>query len=102
MIEIKLDSTQIEDMVAAVAERVIAKQQEQAPIAGLPLTLSKKQVEEHLGIGATKVQELFNRSDFPVTRVCGHPRVPTQLLIKWLEQHTNWVEENRPARRRHG
>lgn len=92
MIEIKLDSTQIEDMIAAVAERVIARQQEQTSVIGLPLTLSKKQVEEHLGIGATKVQELFNRTDFPVIREYGHPKVPTHLLIKWIEQHTTWIE----------
>lgn len=102
MIQFQLDPAQLEEMVISATEKILAKQQEQAPVSGLPLTLSKKQVEEQLGLGATKVQELFKRKDFPVIWELGHPKVVTHLLIKWLESHSEWVEENQTTRRRLG
>lgn len=100
MIEIKLDSTQIEDMVASVAERVIAKQQEQQH--HLPIVLSKERLCEELDISTSTATTLFRRADFPVARNLGGPKVVTHLLLQWLEREAGWVEKNAGPKRRLG
>jgi len=100
MIEIKLDSTQIEDMVAAVAERVIAKHQEQQH--GLPIVLSKERLCEELDISLSTATSLFRRPDFPVARNLGGPKVVTHLLIEWLEREAGWVQKHAGPNRKLG
>ena len=41
---------------------------------------------ELVGIGESKCAELFHRSDFPVNRELGHPRVPTKDFFEWLSR----------------
>lgn len=60
----------------------------------LPPLLTRKQFMELVGIGETKCAELFNRSDFPVIREFGHPRVPTKQLFDWIKANTDWMETN--------
>lgn len=60
----------------------------------LPPVLTRKQFMEFLDIGESKTAELFNRPGFPVNREFGHPRIPTGLLMKWIDEHTEWVDEN--------
>lgn len=60
----------------------------------LPPVLTRKQFMELLDIGETKTAELFNRPDFPVNREFGNPRIPTALLMRWIEEHTAWVSQN--------
>jgi hypothetical protein len=60
----------------------------------LPPLLTRQQLMELLDIKSTKASELLNREDFPVIREFGHPRVPTHLLMKWIEEHTDWVKEH--------
>ncbi|HAF97503.1 DNA-binding protein [Paenibacillus lactis] len=60
----------------------------------LPPVLTRTQFMELLGIGESKTAELFNRPDFPVNREFGHPRIPTGLLLKWIDEHTSWVNQN--------
>lgn len=60
----------------------------------LPPILNKQQFMEMLDIGATKAAELLNRPGFPVIRDFGNPRVPTHLLMQWIEEHTDWVSKN--------
>jgi hypothetical protein len=45
-------------------------------------------------VGRNKVSELWSRQDFPVNRELGHPRVAKHLLIKWIDSHSEWVDEN--------
>lgn len=60
----------------------------------LPPILTRKQFMELLDIGESKTAELFNRPDFPVNREFGHPRIPTVLLMRWIEEHTVWINQN--------
>src|SRR5690625_370750 len=50
----------------------------------LPHLLTRKQFMELAGIGESKCAELFHRSDFPVNRELGHPRVPTKQFFEWI------------------
>lgn len=61
-----------------------------------PPLLSKSDLEKFLGIKNNKASELLNREDFPVTREFGRPKVPTHLLISWIDTHTDWVETQAP------
>ncbi|PFE56043.1 hypothetical protein CN318_12430 [Bacillus cereus] len=59
----------------------------------LPPFLTISELMELLRIKRTKASELLNRSDFPVCREAG-VLIPTHLLFKWMENHTDWVENN--------
>ncbi|PDY43047.1 hypothetical protein COL60_22450 [Bacillus pseudomycoides] len=59
----------------------------------LPPFLTVTELMELLHIKRTKASELLNRSDFPVCREAG-VLIPTHLLFKWMENHTDWVENN--------
>lgn len=102
MIEFKLDPTQIEDMVAAVAEKVIAKQQQETYKNRLPIALSKKRFCEELDISMSTATEVFRRPDFPVIRELGGTKVVTHLLFEWLERESGWVDKNAGSKRRLG
>lgn len=52
----------------------------------LPPLLTRKQFMEVADISDAKCNQLFHRSDFPVTRELGHPRVPTKLFFEWLHK----------------
>ncbi|MBD8026457.1 hypothetical protein H9636_07265 [Ureibacillus sp. Re31] len=62
----------------------------------MPALLTRKEFMEFVGVGETKCAELFKRHDFPVTYEFGHPRVPTSLLLEWINANTDWVRANTP------
>jgi predicted DNA-binding transcriptional regulator AlpA len=52
------------------------------------LLIYKKEVQELLGIGATKFYELVKLADFPKPRTCEAFKMPVYLrseIIKWAE-----------------
>lgn len=55
--------------------------------------LTVTELMDFLKIGRTKATELVSRPDFPVIRACGI-KVPTHLLMEWIEQNTEWVRHN--------
>ncbi|MEB9683545.1 hypothetical protein BK742_13050 [Bacillus thuringiensis serovar pingluonsis] len=63
------------------------------PMKELPPFLTITELMGLLHIKRTKASELLNRSDFPVCREAG-VLIPTHLLFKWMENHTDWVENN--------
>nr|WP_236338540.1 DNA-binding protein [Paenibacillus plantiphilus] len=62
--------------------------------SSMPPLLTRTQLMELLEIGSTKTSELLGRNDFPVCREFGNPRVPTHLLMKWIDEHTEWINNN--------
>jgi hypothetical protein len=91
LFKVEMDFSQLQSVIKEVIE---ASLKSHSFVANLPPLLTKSQLMEVLGIGATKASELLNREDFPVTREFGHPRVPTRLLLIWIEEHTDWVRDN--------
>lgn len=60
----------------------------------LPHLLSRQEFMELAGIGDTKCNELFHRSDFyPLTRELGNPKVVTHLFFEWLNEKAGRIEE---------
>lgn len=59
----------------------------------LPPLLTRKEMMALLRIGHSKAAELFARPDFPVMREAGY-LIPTDKLFKWIDRHTQWVEDN--------
>ncbi|MNP83916.1 hypothetical protein D3C76_1830020 [compost metagenome] len=47
----------------------------------------------------------MRRPDFPVNREFGNPRIPTAMLLRWIDEHTEWIDNNAgedfKAKRRH-
>ena len=90
-VDIDFDNEQFRKVLQEELEKWESKKQNHTK---WPPLLSRNQLMEFLGIKANKASELLNRQDFPVTREFGHPKVPTHLLMKWIEEHTQWVEKN--------
>lgn len=59
----------------------------------LPTILTRSEAMEVLRCGATTMSELMRRPDFPVIREFG-VRIPTHLLMKWIEENTQWIAQN--------
>jgi hypothetical protein len=59
----------------------------------VPTLLTRTEAKQFLKCGDTKMSELMARPDFPVNSEFGK-RIPTHLLMKWIEQNTRWVEQN--------
>jgi hypothetical protein len=91
MLEVKFDEEQLNRIINAAVDKALERHSLQN---SLPPILNRQQFMELMDIGGTKATELFNREDFPVTRVAGTPRVLTHLLLEWCERHTEWTEKN--------
>ena len=91
MLKVELDFDQLQTIINNAIDKAIERH---ALKDSLPPLLSKSQLQDLLGIGSTKASELLNREDFPVIREFGHPKVPTHLLIEWIDKHTEWVRTN--------
>ncbi|MNW66065.1 hypothetical protein D3C74_445030 [compost metagenome] len=91
LFKIDLDLSQLQAAINDAVDKAIERHSLQSQLKPL---LTKSDLMDLLDIGATKASELLNRDDFPVTREFGHPRVPTHLLIIWIEEHTDWVRDN--------
>lgn len=62
----------------------------------LPPLMTRKQFMEMTGIGGSKLNELFNREGFPVTRELGYPRVITEKFFEWINESVE--EPDNPLR----
>jgi hypothetical protein len=88
------DENFIEKIAAKIADRATEILVERiSSINELPLILTREEAMNVLRCGPTKMAELMNRPDFPVTREVG-VKIPTHMLMKWIERNTRWVEEN--------
>jgi len=74
------------EIVSALREEIKAEKE-------LPPLLNRKQFMELTGISTTKCAELFKRSDFPVIRDFGNPKVPTKLLFDWIYSNSQNAHE---------
>ncbi|WP_163538272.1 hypothetical protein [Gracilibacillus sp. YIM 98692] len=84
---IQFEQTEIQLMVSELKKQLIPEiRKELEMIDKLPPLMTRKQFMEVANIKDKKCNELFNRSDFPVTRELGHPRVVTAKLFEWLEK----------------
>jgi predicted DNA-binding transcriptional regulator AlpA len=82
------DEDRFRQIIREEVESVQAKQE------GVPKLMDTKELMAFLGVSRSKASELLKRADFPVIRELGHPRVPAQQLMQWIDRHTEWVEEN--------
>lgn len=97
MFKLDLDDEVIDAVAIKIADRAYEKLTKRLDAhEQWPPLLSRKDLMAFLGIKENKASELLNRSDFPVIRDFGHPKVPTHLLMKWIDDHTNWMEDNAP------
>ncbi|GAB6990886.1 hypothetical protein [Paenibacillus pini] len=91
MMTVQMDFLKLQEAINAAVDQALERHSVKS---NLPPLLTKTQLQDLLGIKATKAAELLSREDFPVTREFGHPRVPTHLLMIWIDEHTDWVREN--------
>ncbi|NUU62656.1 hypothetical protein [Paenibacillus agri] len=93
MAVIVMEEADLERLLDKVVSRAIEAYAVQVP-SSLPPVLSRTQFMELLDISAPKASEVMKRPDFPVNREFGNPRIPTGLLLRWIDSHTDWVEQN--------
>ncbi|MBA2943184.1 DNA-binding protein [Paenibacillus sp. CGMCC 1.16610] len=91
VLKVEIDTSHLEKVIAEAVEQAIKRH---SMVNSLPPMLSRIQLCEFLGIKETKASELMNRQDFPVIREFGYPKVPTHLLFKWIDGHTEWMQKN--------
>jgi hypothetical protein len=89
-IEEKLLNLQLDSMFQKAYERGV---EDARAKYSTPEIMTRTETMEFLKCGSTTMTELMKRPDFPVIREFG-VRVPTRLLLKWIEQNTRWVEKN--------
>ncbi|KUP22367.1 hypothetical protein [Paenibacillus sp. DMB5] len=90
---IVMEEADLERLLDKVVSKAIEAYAVQVPVS-LPPVLNRTQFMDLLDISAPKATEVMRRKDFPVNREFGNPRIPTALLLRWIEQHTDWVQEN--------
>ncbi|WP_375104917.1 hypothetical protein ACDZ28_13490 [Paenibacillus sp. RS8] len=90
---IVMEESDLERLLDKVVSRAIEAYAVQVPSA-LPPVLNRMEFMNLLDISAPKATELMKRPDFPVNREFGNPRIPTGLLLRWIDEHTDWVEAN--------
>lgn len=90
MLNVQFDPEALRQIIREeVREAVIESNQ----VRQLPPFLTRKELMELLHISSTKTSELLGRADFPVFREAGL-LIPTDLLFKWIEKNTQWIEDN--------
>ncbi|WP_026678182.1 hypothetical protein [Fictibacillus gelatini] len=95
MLKLDFDDAAMDIIAAKIAEKAFEKLKEKMDTANQwPPLLTRDQLKDFLGIKDTKASELLNRADFPVIREFGRPKVPTHMLMKWIEEHTEWMDCN--------
>ncbi|MEK4237545.1 DNA-binding protein [Paenibacillus sp. FSL H7-0714] len=88
-----IDSDDLERLLEKVVSKAIEAYAVQVPTS-LPPVLSIKQFMELLDISRPTATEVMRRPDFPVNREFGNPRIPTALLLRWIDEHTEWIDNN--------
>ncbi|MDH6427222.1 DNA-binding protein [Paenibacillus sp. FSL H7-0716] len=95
---------ELEQLIDKAVSRAIETYAVQVPTS-LPPALSIVQFMELLDISRPTATSVMKRPDFPVNREFGNPRIPTGLLLQWIDKHTEWIDQNAGeefiARRRH-
>gem|GEM_PF-742865 len=95
MFKLEFDDEVIDAVASKIADRAYQKLTERLDAREQwPPLLNRKGLMAFLGIKENKASELLNRPDFPVIRDFGHPKVPTHLLMKWIDDHTQWIADN--------
>lgn len=94
MFTMQYDEKFIDQVAAKIADRATDMLvQRLSSLNNMPLVLTRSEAMELLRCGPTKMAELMARPDFPVTRDIG-VKIPTHMLMKWIEKNTQWVEQN--------
>lgn len=91
MLNVQMDFEKLEQIIKSAVDAAIEKH---SFANNMPALMTRAQLRQLLDIGETKASELLNRADFPVCRELGHPRIPSHLFMKWVEQHTEWIDKN--------
>jgi DNA-binding MurR/RpiR family transcriptional regulator len=90
-----------ESIRAAVRAEVLPLKQKIVDLEGKVnsdevVMLSRQDLANIFDVSQTTITNLLNRDDFPVFREAG-VRIPKHLLKKWIEDHTEWIDENAPS-----
>lgn len=94
MLTLNFDEEVIEKLAEKIASRAFEMFKDKTDSSkNLPHLLTRSEAMKLLRCGETKMSELMARPDFPVNRDIG-VKIPTQLLFKWIEKNTCWVESN--------
>lgn len=94
MLTLNFDDDMIDKLAEKIAGRAYEILKDRINSSNdLPHLLTRAEAMKVLRCGDTKMAELMARPDFPVNRDIG-VKIPTQLLFKWIEQNTRWVENN--------
>ncbi|MEK4150028.1 hypothetical protein NST02_23580 [Robertmurraya sp. FSL W8-0741] len=96
---LKLDMIISDEFIDAVAQKIadrateVILERSKSMKTDLPPILTRDEAMEVLKCGSTTMSELMRRPDFPVIREFG-VKIPTHMLMKWIERNTNWIEKN--------
>ncbi|GGB41396.1 hypothetical protein F3157_07945 [Virgibacillus dakarensis] len=93
MATITFGDDEIQSLVTEIKNQLIPVLIQELHQKELPPLLTRKQFMELVDISANKCNELFHRSDFPVTRELGHPRVITKDFFNWLSATNQNADE---------
>ncbi|MGG1637193.1 DNA-binding protein [Paenibacillus sp. NRS-1760] len=91
LLSVNLDFSQLQQIIKTTIAEEMAKH---SFVNNLPYMINRSKLKEILGIGETKATEIMNRADFPVCREFGNPLIPRDLFVRWVEQHTEWIDKN--------
>ena len=80
---------EVEMLVSELSKQLLPALLHEIQEKQLPPLMTRQEFMDLTGIGPTKCNELFNRSDFPVLRELGHPRVPTKKFFEWVNKNTS-------------
>lgn len=84
MLKVDFSKEFTQQIASEVVQQLVPILMQELEQEKLPPLLSRKEFMELAGIGESKCAELFHRSDFPVNRELGHPRVVTKDFFEWL------------------
>jgi|SRR5699024_6685544 len=93
MLKVEIDDEFVKSLANEVVKQAVPVLLQKLEQKQLPPLLTRKEFMELVGIGETKCNELFHRSDFPVNRELGHPRVPTKQFFEWVNATTQNANE---------
>lgn len=84
MAQLSFSQDEIQNLVTEIKSQLIPVLIQELRQKQLPPLLTRKEFMDLVGIGESKCAELFHRSDFPVNRELGHPRVVTKDFFDWM------------------
>ena len=94
MFKFDFDDDLIDTLAKKIADRATDILVERiGSLGNLPLVLTREEAMKILRCGPTKMAELMAKPGFPVNREIGI-KIPTHMLMKWIEKNTNWMEQN--------